>query len=321
MGPRACRPVAPRHLRGYGLIEAPLSVCVKRLDGAFLDRRSQLRRRSGPRTGLLARRPALVSRKDTEGWLGHLTFPATRWALFAVGAQWTAVINNCRNGSEFADSTRFVSRLCSARTCRVVDYDPGPSRLANGYRVRAGHPACIFELFGIDGASQRSISAALDGDRWYFGVHGDPLPVEAAFDYSARRKRDRFTSDDLQQVLAHLGVEAPVAEVFHSTDEFVLIEEELRDREWAARVEAWSSTTEQEDKPGFGYLRRGLGFAEHMATHASSVVVDMTRAVLLSPELAPEVEPYLRAARNQLGRETFDHRAEFAQDSLRSRGG
>ena len=59
----------PRYLRGYGLVEAPLSTCAARLERAALGERSVLRRRG-----------RFWSRVETVEYLSLLTFPATRWA-------------------------------------------------------------------------------------------------------------------------------------------------------------------------------------------------------------------------------------------------
>jgi len=276
-------PQTPRYLRGYGLVEAPLSTCAARLDRASLGQRSVLRRRTGDGSGFF-------SQDATVGYLNHLTFPSTRWALFAVNDRWTAVLNNSRDGSEFADDASLVARVCATRTCRVVDHEP----------------ACILELHDEDGATVRSIHAALDGNRWDFGTHGDELPAEAAFDYTARRKRDRFTSDNLRTLLASLGVDPPVPAAFAATDQFVLLDEVLNSTRRAKEVAARACTAEQADAPGYGYLQRGLGYAKHMRTHAASVAFDLTRAVLLSPELEAQAKPHLAAARRRLGRVEFE---------------
>ena len=99
--------------------------------------------------------------------------------------------------------------MCQTRVCRVVDYDPGRPRRLGAFLVRDGYPARIFELVNADGTTSRTISAMLDGARWVFETSGDPLPVEAGFNYTARLKRDRFSTDNLHTLLAWLGIEPP----------------------------------------------------------------------------------------------------------------
>jgi hypothetical protein len=301
--------VVPRYLRGYGLIEAPLADCLARLDGARLGDSSILHPHP---SGQLQ-----VSRRDAAvSYLNHLTHPATRWVLFALTDRWTAVVNNLRDGSDFADGMVLAACSCQARVCRVVDYDPGPPRAR---RESDGYPARIFELVDAEGTSVRTIAAADDGGRWVFETSGNPLPVEASFNYAARRKRDRFTTDNLHTLLSGLGIDRPVPTVFAATDEFFLIDERLQHAEWAAQVEARACTPAQADDPGFIYLERGLGWTAHMRTHAASVVFDLTRAVLVSPHLRDQVRPHLDAARRQLGRSEFRRLTREAEALLRRR--
>jgi hypothetical protein len=264
--------------------------------------------------------PLDSARRDATGYLSHLTHPATRHVLFAVNHRWTAVVNNEREGSDFADSQWWFGRLCGARSCRVVD-DEGQVRRVRGYRVRDSFPARIFELAESDGSTVRSVHCTLDGDRWDFGTSGSPLPAESAFAYSARRKRDRFTSENLQTFLCSLGVVPTVHHAFETADRFVLLAERLKDPLWAADVEAESCTPAQADDAGYGYFRRGLTWVPHMASHAESVVWDMTRAVLLSPDLESEARPYLDAARKQLGRAQFERSSAEVAEHLRRTGG
>jgi hypothetical protein len=306
--------VVPRYLRGYGLIETPLAHCLLRLGGAHLGGRSVLRPHDGGRL-----RPASMG--TAVAYLDRLTHPATRWVLFALTDRWTAVINNLRDGSDFADDAVLVARLCQTRVCRVVDYLPSRPSQVGAYLVRDGHPARIFELYDADGASLRSIAAMLDGDRWVFETSGEPLAVEDGFDYTARRKRDRFTADNLFTLLASLDVNRPVPAAFATTEEFFLLDAIPGNREWAAQVEARACTTAQADDPGYGYLQRGLGWTAHLQTHASSVVWDMTRAVLLSPHLHDQARGHLDAARRQLGDREYHHLAAQAEEHLRRHGG
>jgi hypothetical protein len=305
--------VVPHYLRGYGLIELSLDDCVARLDGAGLARRSTLRLE-----------PA-SSREAAVEYLGHLTHPATRWALFAVNEHWTALVNNLRGGSDFADDMYFVSDICRARVCRVVDQDGG-WRTIGDYRVRSGYPARIFELVEPGRTSfgdvARSIHAMLDGDRWDFAASGERrLPIEETFDYGARLKRDRFTSENLDALLASLGVEPPVVEAFETTARVFLVAARLENRSWRKAVEADAQTPAQADDPGYAYLQRGLDWIPFMKTHASSVVWDLTRAVLLNPELSEQARPHLDAARRRLGNTRFDELSQEAEEHLRTRGG
>ena len=302
--------VPPRYLRGYGLVELPLGDCVAALAGG-----------PSPVGASLELRTRVATRDDVATYLGHLTHPATRWALFAASASWTAVLTNRRDGSDFADFVQAVAEKCRARTCRVVD-DPGDVRRVNGYRVRLSYPARAFELVEPRGSSSvivRSIAAMLDGDRWVFETAGEKqLPAEAAFDYEARLKRDRFTRANLRTLVSSIGAGRPVLDAFEDADTFRLMDLHWSDERWTADIEARACTAEQADDPGYGYFERGLGW---VGPDAESVVADMTRAVLLSPQLEPRAQPYLKAARRRLGRRRFARLTAEAEELVRRRGG
>ena len=198
--------MGPRYLRGYGLLEAPVAHCVERLAA----------------DPLLTARPAVV-RDDAIAYLSELTSPATRHALFAVNDRWTAVVNNFRYGSDFADRSSWFSRACGARACRVVD-------------TEAPSPVRIFQLVGPDGGRLRSVHLMLDGERWDFGTSGDPLPAETDLRYEAGREGERFTWWHVATLLASLGVEPPVPEAFAAAEAFFLLDERLDPEAWAAEV-------------------------------------------------------------------------------------
>lgn len=281
-----------RFLSGYGLVNAPLAHCSEAIRDARLPRRSVLR---------LSRETA--SRDQVVDYLSHLTVPPTRLALFAAARDWTAVVTNERDGSDFDDYREAFGRLTRARTVRVVDHAESFA-FVRGVRERRRYAARIFELFDAAGEPVRSITCADDGGRWVFETVGEPLPPEASFNYGARRKRDRFTHENLGALLAWLGIPTPIADAFEQATRFELVREDLADQEWAARVEA--CTPEQADDPGYGYFQRGLGWVEFMETHAESVAWDLTKAVFLNPSLAEGADEYLRAARRRLGRGTFN---------------
>ncbi len=305
-----------RFVRGYGLLELPLDRCVERLLVPAPDARGSLTLATAtPAADALRAR-----RADALSFLRHLTYPATRHVLFAVDDRWTAVVNNLRDGSDFADHHPWFGSVCDASSCRVVD-DDGSTRRVGSYVARVRYPARVFELTDAHGATVRAVHCSLDGDRWTFGASGAPLPGEDDSWYRSRRTRDRFTSEHLQRLLQLVGVTRPVRSAFESGDRFVLLAEQLYDHQWRALVEAESCTPEQADDPGYGYLRRGLGWVGHMETHAPSVVWDMTRAVLLNPELEPEARPHLVAARRQVGRRQFETLQKDAEQHLGQHGG
>lgn len=293
----------PRYLQGYGLVEMPAGECAVRLDGMPHGNRTCLRR-SGSATTETASR-----------YLRELSHPATRFALVPVSERWTAVVTNQRDGSDFADYVHPVTRRLHTRVCRVVDADPGPPQHVGPYRVRTGYPARIFELHDPSGPI-RTIACILDGSNWVFETSGAPLPAEAEFDYSAVRKKDRLTSENLHALEQWLGIDSPVPDAFAKAGHVHLFENTWR-HWWQRGRTATTCTTEQADDPGYGYLERGLGWARHMNTHASSVVLDLTRATLLSPHLRDQAQLHLAAARELLGESEFQRLSAEADASLR----
>ena len=301
----------PRYLSGYGLVEAPLERCIERLVGGEVHGRSV----GEPAEVDGVDEPLHSTRAQAIAYLNALTHPEMRRVLFAVNDRWTAVVNNRREGSDFDNDQHLFAALCRARTCRVVDR-PGRIDAVGTYKVRQEYPARIFVLADADASTARSVTCALDGDRWVFETSGTPLAAEADFPYTARRKRDRFTSEHLQQLVVAIGAAPPVADAFASAERFVLTaipRPGHRDVEFC--------TPEEADDPADGYFRRGLGWVPHMKTHAESLVWDMTRATLLNPDREPDARPYLRAARKQLGGKAFKRVSAEAEEHLRRSGG
>ena len=65
----------------------------------------------------------------------------------------------------------------------------------------------------VDGGSViRAVRCYPDGGRWVFHQVGTPLPYEESSSYTRRRKKDRLTGDDVQQILTKmLGADIPPA--------------------------------------------------------------------------------------------------------------
>lgn len=287
----------PRRLDGYGLVELPLETCLERLAAA----------------DELEVVDAAADPGHARTFLRELTHPVTRYVLFAVGGGWTGAVSNHRDGSDFHDHPYGLARLFRATTCRVVDSE---ARFAerDGFRARLAYEARIFELADSEGRTVRSITCAHDGDRWVFETFGTALPVEAGFDYGARRKRERFTSADLNALLRSVGVAQPVRDAFASADRLILVRLS-RDQQ---PVTTYSP--EEADDPGLGYLERGLDFAGILWMDAETVALDLTKAVLLSPGLEPRAKRWLFVARLRLGRRRFAALQDEARAQLRAGG-
>jgi hypothetical protein len=294
---------------GYGLVEMPVESVVERLLGD-----EAARCRFGELAGGAAGAgPANATGDEAIAYLNVLSQPVTRQVLFAVNGQWSAIVNNHRDGSDFANDHGVVSDLCRARTCRVVDA-PELTCMVGDFKVRQSYPARIFELRDPEGRTTRSVTCILDGDRWAFETHGSPLAAEADFPYTARRKRDRFGPEHLHRLVDSIGAGPWIVDAFSAAERFVLVSVPIANRP----VEV--CTPDEADDPAYGYFRRGLGWVAHMETHAESVVWDMTRAILLSPARERDARPHLLAARKQLGSKVFKRISAEAEMHMRSSG-
>ena len=220
----------PELLSGYGLVEAP----IDRVAATFgdHDRADQSKVRVRRHT---------TDPADVVEFLRLRTWPTTRLALIGLG-EWTAVLTNRRGGSDFADHWFWAGRSLGARTIRVVDQG---ARWASGKpRRRLAFAARIVEIHDADGSTVRSIAAADDGGRWVFETFGDPLPIEASFDYTDPNRRRRFTSENLRQLLTSLGPGPLTDHRFPNARSFVLLDERYNLDSWQKRIEEAATTLE-----------------------------------------------------------------------------
>lgn len=254
------------------------------------------------------------SGSDVLEFLDTVTWPATRLAVFRLTDGWTKIVNNQRGGSEVADLVGRLSLTVPGRVVRVADR-AGAVVEQNGFRVRTEYEARIVELFD-EGESIRSISCADDGGRWSYDVAGEPLPIEAEFDDVALRRRDRFTRTNLHDLLRSIGVRPLAAADLLHVRSAVLITATPQDEDWANRVAASACSTAEAADPAHGYFRRGVAWAEHIETHATSVVADLGKAILLDPGMEPQCRDALDRARRQLGRRAFDEALQHAERGL-----
>ena len=281
--------IASHLVEGYGLVEASLSECSSRIDGWRL----------GPASTLTV----IAATNDVAqaiDFVSRLTFPATRHVLLPL-QNCTAMVNNSRNGSDVADHITHLAQRFEARAARVLD-GPGHIWTNDGVTEVLEYEAHLLQLHAASGALLRTVACMNDGGRWTFHTDGTPHPIEQAFDYSARRKKDRFTSECLRRLLGAFGL--PCLDVAHllAAPQYLLIREDYTSPEWADRIEARGCTFEQANDSAHGYYQRGLGWVEQMETHAESVIADFERAMRLNPSYEPLVTPHLMRAREVLAR-------------------
>lgn len=127
--------------------------------------------------------------------LEPLSMACDRALLVANGDNWTSYFNNSLYGS---DVFLEVSRLAGTHCC-------------TGLRIVKQPTATILEAYECEARggeapnnNRRSIFAAKDG-KWAFGSTGSPYPFEDVSRYEAKRIRDRFTPDLLDDILKGLG--------------------------------------------------------------------------------------------------------------------
>jgi hypothetical protein len=284
-GPMNSISIHPLVLHGYGLVEASFEQTVDRF-GTF-DRADQ----SQMSVAGITASPA-----DALDHLSRLTVPATRLVVVDRG-DWTSILTNHQGGSDFSDHQYWAARALGVRTIRVVDAAARWWKRDN-LRERLAYEARIFELHGPDDSIIRSVACADDGGQWVFETFGDPLPIEASFDYDAPRVKDRFTRQNLRDLVESVGASPLTEEAFLESPRFGLLADRIVDAAWRERVEAAACSHEEADDPAFGYFRRGLTWVPHMATHASSVIAEFERAIKLDPAYEPRVRDYLRTAHN-----------------------
>ena len=276
--------IHPLVLQGYGLVHAPFEMVVRDFGTRARADQSQMR--------------VVATTTDIGIALDHLarlTVPATRLVVLDRGP-WTAILTNQRGGSDFADHQFWAARSLGVETIRVVDSDARWWR-SGALRERLAYEARIVELHGPDNSTLRAVTCADDGGRWVFETSGVPLPVEASFDYDAPRKKDRFTRDNLRELLVSIGP-GPVTDAgLLAAPRFALLEDRIRNRDWRNQVEARACSYAEADDPAFAYFQRGMSYVAHMQTHAPSVIADFERAVAINPAYEPRVRDDLRTAR------------------------
>lgn len=235
--------------------------------------------------------------REAIEFLSELSHPVTRHVVFA-GRRGAALVNNGRDGSDYAGGS-VLSKVWQCRFARIVNHR---SRVwTNGVqRIRRGYHARIFELWGRKGEHIRSVTCADDGGRWVFETFGDPHPIETNFPYDARKKSSRFSEQNLFDLSAAYGLPVPTSTDFLGAGHYLLYGE-------SHSYPAVSCTIEEADDPAYGYYMRGMGFAKHMKTHASSVIIDLEKCIAINPAYAPRVEPVLVEARRIMARKTRNH--------------
>jgi hypothetical protein len=140
--------------------------------------------------------------------LSPLTEIPLRTLLLATDSAWTAYFDNYVRGPQPISA---LLHLCPSLGCRGLAVTCIPDTLAGQPKGAKGRWGGVqFEFFGPELRQQfnyiRAIFAINDGYRWEFGASGEVQPFEKPEYYTARRIRDRFTAEMLEEYCAALGV-------------------------------------------------------------------------------------------------------------------
>lgn len=145
-----------------------------------------------------------------EALLPLTSVEARRFLFLPTRGNWTAYFDSGWRGTDVFSA---VSTLCERISCRGIRAVCTPHTIRKESGVECGkYGATMLEVYSADSSGcsflniLRSISAANDGGRWGFDANGEILPFEQVERYTAKKVRDRFTPEMLDQYLAALGI-------------------------------------------------------------------------------------------------------------------
>ena len=134
--------------------------------------------------------------------LEPITWPHTKWLLIGTKSSWTAVFENRVRGADLNSAIYNAGRLIG---CRSLDVTAIPNISFSKDR-RGVYGATMFALRDKTGSDIRHIHVMNDA-AWKFFANGEPLPFEHVGCYAAKRIRDRFTPEMLDEYVRALGVD------------------------------------------------------------------------------------------------------------------
>jgi hypothetical protein len=155
--------------------------------------------------------------------LEPLTLPPTTELLVATDSAWTAYFDNAANGGDPFGPISFLAETikCCGLTVTCI-----PNTLSGQFGDKKGtYGAISFALFAPEPREwlncERSVSAMNDGGRWRFDTVGIPQVFEDLKQYQAKRIKDRFTSDMLEQYCEALRIRL-FGEKFYTADSLLI---------------------------------------------------------------------------------------------------
>jgi hypothetical protein len=140
--------------------------------------------------------------------LEPLVTPPRKELLLSTKSHWVAYFDNGINGG---DPSSFVGYMAQRLKCRGLAVTCVPETLnSKDKKAKGTYGAVRFELYAAEPREwlnhERTITAMNDGGRWIFEVTGTVQPFEKVELYKAKRVKDRFTAETLEDYCQALGV-------------------------------------------------------------------------------------------------------------------
>ncbi len=148
--------------------------------------------------------------------LEPLITPHRKRLLMVTQSAWTAYFDNGINGGDPFTPIGYLSQQlhCRGLTVTCVPH----TMISDGKEERGTYGAVQFQLFAPESRDflniERSIIAMNDGGKWTFETMGEIQPFERAEQYKAKRIRDRFTPELLEEYCQALDIRLFDAEFY-----------------------------------------------------------------------------------------------------------
>lgn len=160
-------------------------------------------------------------RARLESLLPLTNMERRRFLFLPTRGNWTAYIDNGAQGTDAFSAISYLAQVIECRGVRAVSVPDSIQKRAAGSQGDYG--ANILEIYAPRILSEghntlRSVFAANDGGTWSFAATGQQFEFEETSQYSARRIRDRFTSEMLDRYLQALGIHF-FSETFYEVSE------------------------------------------------------------------------------------------------------
>lgn len=141
-------------------------------------------------------------------FLEPLTTLRRRELLVSTASSWTAYFDNSARGG---DPSGTASQLALVMKCRSLCVQCVPDTLlSDGQGAVGTFGAVTFELFAPEQREwlnyERAVAVVNDGGHWTFREEGKPLPFERIERYRAKKIKDRFTPELLEEYCMALGI-------------------------------------------------------------------------------------------------------------------